>query len=103
MSFLAHKQMKTNFARETAQQVEILATKPNGLSSIPGLHMVEGETLYPQIVLGTSTGTHSHTYKRNKCKKNVALNLTNRRMTDGVREVNLPFNVLCEVSTSNVS
>ena len=75
MSSLAHKQMKTNFARETAQQVEILATKPNGLSSIPGLHMVEGENLCPQIVLGTSTGTHSHTYKRNKCKKKCCFKL----------------------------
>lgn len=68
--------------------------------------MVEGETLHPQIVLGTSTGTHSHTYKSNKSKKYVALNLgidTNKWMIDGIGEVNFPFDVLCEVSTSNVS
>lgn len=64
MSFLAHKQMKTNFARETAQQVEILATKPNGLSSIPGLHMVEGENLYTHKLSSGPPQAHTHTHTK---------------------------------------
>lgn len=106
MSFLANKQMKTNLCQRDRSAGKDTCHQARRPEFNPGLHMVEGENLCPQIVLGTSTGTHSHTYKRNKCKKNVAFNLridTNKWMIDGIREVNLPFNVLCEVSSSNVS
>jgi hypothetical protein len=34
-----------------AQQVKVIATKANDLSSIPGTCLVEGEKDFPQVVL----------------------------------------------------
>lgn len=38
-------------ARERPQRIKVLATKPEGLSSLPGTHIIERERELPTVVL----------------------------------------------------
>lgn len=61
-------------ARKKAQQVKAPATKPNGLSSVSGIHRVEGENQLPFAISLSATYMcycaypHIHTQTL-KCKK----------------------------------
>lgn len=59
-------------ASEMVQWRQVLATKPDDRSSIPGTHMVEGENQFLQVVLQlpharASTFTHTQVNKDVKC------------------------------------
>lgn len=48
-------------ANGMAQRVEVLADKPNSLSSIPRLYMTEGENWFPKIVFRSPYVHHGMT------------------------------------------
>lgn len=53
---------KKSVAREMAQRVKAIATKADGLSSIPGIHKVEGKKWLLQVVLRPLARTYTNTY-----------------------------------------
>lgn len=70
----AHNENKSS-ASELDQQCGVVAAKPETLSSVPWIHMVERKNWFLQVVLQTPhigcgtclyTQTQSHTHKVNK-------------------------------------
>ena len=62
-------------AGKMTKQVKAFAGKLDGLSSIPGTHMVEGESQLPQAALRSThkhTHTHTHTQSINQSINEIA-------------------------------